>query len=68
MTYAEEYEFELEEIFKDEDRKVCQDSLELYQSSLECTLVVPFELSGSEEFDWEEDYIFRCDDQDEYKS
>jgi hypothetical protein len=67
MTDPEGYEFELDEIFRDEDRKVCEDSLELYLSFLQCTFMVPFELTGSEEFDWEEDYIFGSGNQNEYK-
>ena len=52
---------DLEDIFK------CKETIEIYKAYLENNLIFPIELTGIEDFDWEEFYLLGPGDKKEYE-
>lgn len=67
MTDAKAHEDRIVHILGADNLKVADESLELYRNYLQKNLVMPCELTGSEDFDWEEVYIFGSGDTKEYE-
>ena len=67
MTDTQEHEKSIKRILGMENHTVTDQSLELYRSYLQKNLVMPCELTGSEDFGWEEFYVFGPGDKEEYE-
>jgi hypothetical protein len=66
MTDSEMSDSRIEAILGEDNLDVSEESLKLYRSYLQEHIVKPCELTGSEDFIWEEFYIFGPGDKKEY--
>ena len=68
MTALDEQEKRIEAIIgEDEDDLTFEDARERFFQHLSLSLQLPCDVTGIEDFDWEEPYVFGDWDQDEYK-
>lgn len=63
----EQQDARIEKILGEENLKVSDESLKLYRSYLQEHILVPCEVTGIEDFRWEEYYIFGPGDKEEYE-
>ncbi|MDD2308930.1 MAG: hypothetical protein PHH91_05040 [Desulfuromonadaceae bacterium] len=66
MNENKAQEIRIEHILGEYNLKVSNESLELYRSYIQKNIVFPCELTGREDFAWEEIYIFGPGDKEEY--
>ena len=67
MTDTEAQETRIEQILGEDYLNVSDESLEMYRSYLQKNIVIPCELTGIEDFRWEEFYILGPGDKKEYE-
>jgi hypothetical protein len=66
MNESKAQEIRFDHILGGDNLKVSKESLESYRSYIQKNIVFPCELTGREDFDWEEIYIFGPGDENEY--
>lgn len=66
MNDDESQEIRIEEILGENNLKVSIDSLQIYRDFLQKNISFPCDLTGREDFLWEEIYVFGGGDKDEY--
>jgi len=66
MNESKAQEIRIEHILGDDNLKVSDASLEVYRSYIQKNIVFPCELTGREDFSWEEIYVFGPGDKNEY--
>ena len=67
MSEWEAQELRIEKILGEESLRVSDTSLAIYRSYLQNNLALPCELTGGEDFPWEEIYVFGPGDKTEYE-
>jgi hypothetical protein len=67
MTDTKAQETRIEQILGEDYLNVSDESLEMYRSYLQKNIVIPCELTGIEDFRWEEFYILGLGDKKEYE-
>lgn len=66
MNESKAQEIRIEHILGEYNLKVSNEALELYRSYIQKNIIFPCELTGREDFGWEEIYIFGPGDKEEY--
>ena len=66
MNEDKALEIRIENILGEDKIEVSDESLEKYRSYIQNNIQFPCELTGREDFRWEEIYVFGVGDQDEY--
>ena len=67
MTDMKEQAARIEQLLGEGNLNVCDESLELYRTFLTNNIVSPCELTGIEDFSWEEFYVLGPGDKKEYE-
>lgn len=67
MTDYEAQEIRIEKILGEDNLNVSSESLVMYRSYLQNNIIIPCELTGREDFRWEEYYILGPGDKKEYE-
>lgn len=67
MTDYEAQEIRIEQILGEDNINVSDESLVMYRSYLQNNIIIPCELTGREDFRWEEYYILGPGDKKEYE-
>ena len=67
MTDGKAQETRYEQILGEDNLDISEESLNVYRSYLQKNIVLPCELTGIEDFSWEEFYIFGPGDKKEYE-
>ena len=67
MNDYEAQETRIEMILGEDNLRVSAESLVMYRSYLQNSIVIPCELTGSEDFQWEEFYVLGPGDKKEYE-
>ena len=67
MTDHDAQELRIEKILGEDNLHVSDESLVMYRSYLQNNIKIPFELTGSEDFQWEEFYIIGPGDKKKYE-
>lgn len=66
MNESKAQEIRTEHILGEDNLKVSNESLELYRSHIQKNITFPCELTGREDFNWEEIYVLGPGDKNEY--
>jgi len=67
MTDSKSQAARIEQILVEDNLRVSDESLKMYRSYLQENIVIPCELTGIEDFRWEEFYILGPGDKKEYE-
>lgn len=67
MTDHDAQELRIKRILGEDNLGVSNESLVMYRSYLQSNIIIPCELTGREDFQWEEFYIFGPGDKQEYE-
>jgi len=67
MNDSDAQEKRIEQILGEDNLNVSDESLEIYRSYLQKNIVLPCELTGIEDFSWEEFYVFGPGNKKEYE-
>jgi hypothetical protein len=66
MNEEKAQEIRIEHILGENNLKVSYDSLEKFRSHIQSNIVFPCDLTGREDFNWEEIYLYGGGDKNEY--